>query len=98
MSTVNQRNNLFINLRPMFRLKWSYSEIIFGFSSIKRHHVDKNAIFQCFLGFSGPLLIIMQNDILLLHMLKIKAEFFELQVLQQFATTQNQMCKLQMTV
>ena len=31
-------------------------------------------------------------------MLKIKAEFFELQVFQQFATTQNQMCKLQMIV
>jgi len=60
--------------------------------------MDKNAIFQCFLGFSGLLLIIMQNDILLLHMLKIKAEFFELQVLQQFATTQNQMCKLQMII
>ena len=40
----------------------------------------------------------MQNDILLLHMLKIKGEIFELQVFQQFATTQNLMCKLQMIV
>jgi len=42
-----------------------------------------------FFSFSGPFLITMQNDILLLHMLKIKGENFELQVLQQFATTQN---------
>ena len=51
-----------------------------------------------FLGFSGLFLIIMQNDILLLHMLKIKGEIFELQVLQQFANNQNLMCKLQMIV
>ena len=51
-----------------------------------------------FLGFSGLFLIIMQNDILLLHMLKIKGEIFELQVLQQFAATQNLMFKLQMIV
>ena len=37
-----------------------------------------------FLVFSGLFLIIMQNDIFLLHMLKIKGEFFELQALQQF--------------
>ena len=60
--------------------------------------MDKNAIFQLFLGFSGFFLIIIQNEILLLHMLKFKGEIFELQVFQQFATTQNLVCKLQMIV
>ena len=60
--------------------------------------MDKNAIFQCFHGFSRPLLIIMQNDIFLLHVFKIKAEFFELQAFQQFAATKNQICKFQMIV
>ena len=60
--------------------------------------MDKNAIFQLFLGFSGLFLIIIQNEILLLHMLKFKGEIFELQVFQQFATTQNLVCKLQMIV
>ena len=60
--------------------------------------MGKNAISSVFLGFSGLFLIIMKNDILLLHMLKIKGEIFELQVFQQFATTQNLMCKLQMIV
>ena len=46
--------------------------------------MGKNAISSVFLGFSGLFLIIMKNDILLLHMLKIKGEFFELQALQQF--------------
>ena len=60
--------------------------------------MDKNTIFQCFLVFFCSFLIIMQNDKLLLHMLKIKGEHFELQVLQQFAITQNLLCKLKMIV
>ena len=41
------------------------------------------------LNFLASFLIVVQNDTLLLHMLKIKCENFELQVLQQFATPQN---------
>ena len=58
--------------------------------------MDKNAIFQGFLGFFLALSNYHTNYILLFHMLKIKGEIFELQVLEQFATTKNLMCKLQM--
>ena len=54
-----------------------------------------SSVFLVFLGF---FLIVMQTDTLLLHMPKIKGEKFELQVLQQFATAQNLLCKLQMIV
>ena len=33
--------------------KVSFRNYFWGFSSIKRHHMDKNAIFHCFLGFLG---------------------------------------------
>ena len=56
--------------------------------------MDKNV----FLFFVGSFLIILQDDTLLLHMLKIKGKNFELQDLQQFATAQNLLCKLQMIV
>ena len=78
--------------------KVSFRNYFLGFSSIKRHPYGQKCSFSLFSWVFGPFLIILQNDIHLLHMLKIKGEIFELQVFQQFATTQNLMCKLQMIV
>ena len=76
------------------RFEWSRSEIIFGAFLLWTKIQYSNV----FLGFLGTFIIIMQNDTILLHMLKIKGEKFELLVLQQFATPQNLLCKLEMAV
>ena len=58
----------------------------------------KMQYYSVFLGFLGSFLIIMQNGTLLLYMRKIKGENFELQGLQQFATPQDLLFKLQIII